>query len=92
MSSWVIRVATPDIDESTEYFLAKQVGRAGVGGYYFVAQDIKGKFLWSQKPGIALWVLGNEKLHAFLKDHPEAFAVQIPGDADKRWRRRKKAL
>lgn len=93
MSSWIRPIETQDVEDGKEYFLGRNVAAEGVAPlYYFHATDIKGKKIMSQKPGIARRFAGGEELRKFLIDHPELKAVPVPGDAEKRWNRRKRRM
>lgn len=89
MGSWIIPVEAKDIEDGKEYFLGKNMAADGHAPlWYFHAKDIKGKSIMSQKPGIARRFVGGNKLRSVLADHPALKAVQVPPDADKRWKRR----
>lgn len=54
-------------------------------------QIIKGRNILSYKPGIATHVIGNDKLRKILREQSNHVAIEIPADADRRWKRRKPA-
>lgn len=55
----------------------------------FYARDIRGKTIMSEKPGIAIRFLANE-IADILSKHEDHEAIEVPRDADKRWKRRSK--
>jgi len=59
----------------------------------FISRDINGKVCWSVKPGIAIRFNGGvdeRGLLLKLAREYEAEIVEVPGDWQQRWRRRKK--
>lgn len=60
----------------------------------FYSRGLNGKNLWSVKPGIAIQAYGGEQLvTTFAKNKAkgiELVAIEVPADADKRWRARKR--
>lgn len=89
MSSWIKEVEADAVAENATYFIARRP-RTAMAPYLFHARDIKGKSVMSEKPGIADRVVGNDKLRAALREHLDLVAVEVPPDADKRWKRRKR--
>lgn len=89
VQSW-IKVSTADeIIDGKDYFLAVERGEEPHKNYMFYSQDIKGKNILSSKPGIATHIIGNDKLRAILVEHHDHVAIDIPADAERRWKRRK---
>lgn len=90
MADWEKVVALAQIEDGKQYFLSRQkvVEQAP---RYFYARDINGKTVMSTKPGISIRFSAEEILE-ILKTHEGKGlqAVEVPGDADKRWKRRKK--
>jgi len=84
--AWIKEVAIADVVESKAYFLSNK----GPMGYYsFYSEWMSGKRGWSSKPGIAVQFFGTDQFKAELSKHPDWVALEIPADADKRWRARK---
>jgi len=52
-ANWIQKVEITDVRSEKEYFLAKQVGHDG-NDFLFLSENMKGKKMWSQKPGIAM--------------------------------------
>lgn len=93
MASWVTPIAPDAVEDGKEYFLGKNIAAADFPPlWYFVAKDIKGKTIMSQKPGIARRFVGGDGMRAVLLDHPELSAVPVPANADARWVRRKRRM
>ena len=91
MSGWIKEVEAGAVNEDETYFIARRP-RTAMAPYLFYAKDIKGKAILSEKPGIADRIVGNEKLRAVLRERSDLVAVEVPIDADKRWKRRKRVL
>ncbi len=99
MAAWIKEVPTDQLDPSKEYFvsLVRTYGPANTKSYEFWSQPLRGKECWSGKPGIACRYLGDERLVKFItrnndtmdKSFQQLVAVEVPADADKRWRARK---
>lgn len=87
MSAWIQEVPIEGIQDGTSYFIGFRP-RGVNAPWLFVAENRKGKRLVSQKPGIAVRALGNDKLRDLLRDRPDIAAIAIPADADRRWRMR----
>lgn len=95
MATWAKPVEAKDIQESELYFLGKNVTAhsADFGpSWIFYSKDIKGKTIWSSKPGIALRIRGDQKLREILAENPDLQAVPVPKDADQKWKRRQRRL
>lgn len=91
MSSWVKEVKLEDVKDGASYFLARQSGGStNITTWHFYARDIKGKAVMSTKPGIAVRFLGGEPFRETLRKHTDLTAIEVPADADQRWRRRVK--
>ena len=88
MTSWVKQVPADALAEGVRYFIGKT---NWVGCYMFVSRDIKGRGVWSVKPGIAVRFTAREA-REFLAEHPDSVVIEIPKDADRRWKRRQKRL
>ncbi len=91
MSSWIKEVPLAQLQDGQTYFLAKkwESGCAGTS-YVFHSQLLNGKVQWSSKPGIAIRCVANEKLRAILAERADCVAIEIPADADKRGKARKR--
>jgi hypothetical protein len=90
MADWGKVVDMAQIEDEKQYFLSRQkvVERAP---RYFYAKDINGKTVMSTKPGISIRFSAEEILKVLKQHEGKGLeAVEVPGDADKRWKRRKK--
>lgn len=88
MSAWVREVPIEAIEDGTSYFLGFRP-RGVNAPWLFIAENARGKRLVSQKPGIAVRALGNDKLRALLRERQDLVAIAVPADADQRWRMRR---
>lgn len=86
MSSW-LPVACTDVQDGRLYFIGLPP-KWKYGIWAFWSEWLNGKRTWSEKPGIALQYEGGNALRQLLKDRPDVAAVEVPKDADKRWRKR----
>lgn len=85
--SWIKEVPVSEIDPLKHYFIAMH---AGVGSTWFWCQYLSGKEAWASKPGIAIRFHGGPAFVAEIeKKGGKIFAVEVPSDADNRWRARK---
>lgn len=73
-----------DVVNGRLYFICTKLPM-GVTEYY--SEWKNGKKAFSSKPGIALQYEGCDKLRD-LVEAGKFFLVEVPSDADKRWRRR----
>jgi hypothetical protein len=90
VSNWIKVVPAVELDPSKAYFLGRHDGDEFVGAWRFYSQDMKGRLCMTTKPGLAVRIVGNEKLAGILAERPEFVAIEVPADADKRWKRRLK--
>ena len=91
MASWIKEVSLAQLQEGQTYFLAKKWESKCAGtSYMFHSRLLNGKAQWSSKPGIAVRCVANDKLREILTEHADYVAVEIPVDADKRWKARKR--
>ena len=89
MASWIKEVPLCDLIDGECYFLARK-WTTGVGLHYlFLSRLANGRPRLSSKPGIAIRCVANDNLRQTLAEHEGYVAVEIPGDADKRWKARK---
>jgi hypothetical protein len=91
MSGWIKEIEADAVAEDATYFIARRP-RTAMASHLFYAKNIKGKAIMSEKPGIADRFVGNEKLRAALRECGDLVAIEVPADADKRWKRRKRVL
>jgi hypothetical protein len=85
---WIKEIAPDELRPEKSYFIAQKFGIHG-NCYAFYSQGLKGKRSFTSKPGIALRYAGGDELRAILEKHPELVFLEVPADADKRWRARK---
>lgn len=91
MSSWIKVVSADHLQEGRKYFLGKQNPNPQWSNCWrWCSSDINGKDCMSTKPGIATRYSNVEALRKFLKEGTVLQAVEVPDDADKRWKRRQK--
>lgn len=89
MMSWQKEVAVSDIAESGEYFIANFSDFNGHRSYNYISRGLNGKAIWSCKPGIAIRFPGKQA-YDYITSHPIHVALEIPKDADRRWKARQK--
>lgn len=86
--SWIKVVPVSEIVPDGTYFLA--MTPQGNGGTWFWSRYLNGKEQWSSKPGIGIRFVGGPALIAKITEHGgKICAVEVPADADKRWKARK---
>lgn len=78
------------IEEGT-YFLAKPIEATnGTISYFYLCRNSQGKQCWAGKLGIAIHLIGGENLLKLISGNPslsDLVAIEVPPDADKRWKR-----
>lgn len=87
---WIKPVAVADVQNGKLYFVGlKPKWKYGV--WQFWSEYLNGKTGWSIKPGIAMQCKGGDKLRKLLTEKASdgVIAIEVPKDADKRWRARK---
>ena len=91
MQVWIKFCPDSEIVEGKEYFIGRHrnPGNQYLESCDFLGRGLNKKVLWTQKPGIAIRAVGGEALREYLKRDARFKAVEIPEDADKRWRARK---
>jgi len=90
MTSWIKEVPIDQLVEGKAYFLAKKWETHMGFSYLFHSRLLSGKEQLSCKPGIAIHCIANDKLRKILIERPNYVAIEIPADADKRWKARKR--
>jgi hypothetical protein len=88
MPKWVKSVEYHEIVDDVAYFLALRPVTE-MGQWMFYSELKNGKRQFSLKPGLAIKFIGSEKLRCTLKDRPELCAVEVPPNADRKWRSRR---
>ncbi len=64
-----------------------------MGSTLFWCRYLSGKEQWSSKPGIAIRFVGDAAFVKKLSEYNgQLVAIEVPSDADKRWRARKPVL
>lgn len=92
---WIVEVPLDKLDPSKDYFVARRwLDSNKRPCYEFYSRLLNGKDTWSGKPGIAIRYPGKPELKAAIlkNSHVELIAVEVPSDADKRWRARKRRI
>jgi hypothetical protein len=87
MSNWIRPVAPADVEDGRPYFIGLPP-KWKYGTWAFWSEWLNGKRAWSEKPGIALQYEGGEELRKLLTEKG-VMAVEVPKDADTRWRKRR---
>jgi len=87
-AKWIKETEPEDIETGKIYFIAIRPATSMMK-HLFAATDINGKFIWSEKPGIANRYKGSKELKKHLMEKPDLIAVIEPPDASKRWKARK---
>ena len=89
MSDWPKQVPVEQTSEDKLYFIARTFSQGR--GFDYWSLYLSGKEGWSVKPGIAMRFYGGAALVKTFAKNPQAnlVAIEVPADADKRWRARK---
>lgn len=89
MAGWIKSVAAGDVENGKLYFIGLKP-KWKYGGWQFWGEWLNGKQKWTVKPGIAVQCTGGDKLRELLtqKAAEGVMAVEVPKDADRRWRAR----
>ena len=85
---WITEVEHADIKDHAVYFIALRPASRSAS-HMFSACGLNGKTCWSEKPGIAKRYEGGEALREHMRQRNDCIAVQVPADADTRWRARR---
>lgn len=88
MAGWIKAVPVGDVQDGTLYFVGRPP-KWKYGTWAFWSEWLNGKRAWSEKPGIALQYEGGDGLRKLLAERPDCMAVEVPKDADRRWRKRR---
>ena len=87
MSNWIKAVTPDEVQDGKLYFIGMPP-KWKYGAWEFWSEWLNGKRAWSIKPGIALQYEGSDELRKLLTEK-ELMAVEVPKDADTRWRARR---
>ena len=92
MSEWIKQIPVAETKEDKSYFIARSYNNGK--SFDFWSCYLNGKENWSIKPGIAIRYHGGESLIRTFAKNPQAelIAIEVPADADKRWRARKHSI
>jgi len=88
MVDWIIEVEPDLIKDGKLYFVAMKPPTE-MAPHLFSATGLNGKSCWSQKPGIANRYRGCEKLRKEMRQKTDLIAVDVPANADSKWKARK---
>lgn len=89
MAKWQpVELTAADIKEDRDYFLV-MLKLTPASPRLYLAFGLDGKQKWSQKPGIAAHVVGDDKLRNILRNDGTLRAIEVPADHVRRWRARK---
>lgn len=83
---WAVRVDAADLVDGKTYFLCRVVG---IGHFQLLCKRNNGQQIWGVKPGMAIHAIcdGGFRAAVMRSQLHERFAVEIPADHDRRWRR-----
>ena len=88
MASWVKAVYLSDVVDGKLYFIGlRPVSR--LAPWMFYSEDKSGKRRFTVKPGIAIRYRGGDELRKAVASRSDCCCVEVPEDADKRWRARR---
>ena len=85
---WCVPVPVGETTEDKTYFIGRKYGNT----YMFWSCGLNSKESFTTKPGIAIRFVGGHKLERvfYANPHVQLVAIEVPHDADKRWKARKK--
>lgn len=87
--SWQKIIPNDELVDGMAYYLTIAYELNGiVVQWMYWSSPKSGKQGWSTKPGIAINIICGDKLRECLSKNPNWHAIEIPKDANKRWRRR----
>lgn len=93
-SDWVVVVKPEDLDPTKEYFLMIiWVGGHGLRSWSVYSRLLNGEKSFTSKPGIGVRFSANGAKDTLQRNKHKIeglVAVEVPADADKRWRARKR--
>ena len=87
--TWIKPVPLSEVRDGALYFIGLPP-KWKYGTWAFWSEWLNGKRAWSEKPSIALQYEGGDELRQLLTKHADVTAVEVPKDADKRWRKRQR--
>lgn len=93
MQTWIRVVTSAEAKAGVKYFIGKHLnpGHPYHEQMLFLSRGLNRKLCWSGKPGIALVFEGGQAREEALHQSNEKFQavlVEVPADADRRWRAR----
>lgn len=90
MIDWIKQIPVEQTSKDKLYFLARSYNNGN--SFDFWSKYLNGTETWSVKPGIAVRFYGGEQLVKTFAKNPGVplVAIEVPADADSRWRKRKR--
>lgn len=85
---WAKIVKPKDIKKGKLYFLSMVQKPGSMTPQLLWAEGKDGKRIWSEKPGIAIKCKGGSAFKAFMEKDELLVAIEVPKNADRRWRAR----
>lgn len=86
MQTWIKIIPSAELDESKLYFLGRFIN---ISSLHFWSVLKNQKREWTSKPGIAVKYYGRDSFRELVESDSKLCAVEIPADAEKRWKKRK---
>ena len=90
MQSWAKIVPIGEIKDGQHYFVGKVFGGGVYAGLEFHVRGLNKKLMWGGKPGIAVRYEGSANFREYMAKSTDCVAVEVPTDADTRWKARKR--
>lgn len=87
--NWQVEVPIDKIIPTEAYIVAKRWESMDRINYIYYCRGLNQKETFASKPGIAIHVIGDDKLIKLLKSDPKFVALKIPEDHAKRWKARR---
>lgn len=88
MPDWIKPAEAHEIIDGKVYFIAQRP-LSRVGAWSFYSESKNGKLSFTRKPGIAIQYIGSEDLRNAISGKDGICCVEVPSNADKRWRARR---
>lgn len=91
MQKWIKLVPIDKIQDGVEYFLGIESNAGDVYGHHYVrfyGKDKRGKTVMTWKPGLAMRIVGGDKLRDIIRDNASHVCIEIPANAARRWTKR----
>lgn len=86
--AWIVECPPEKLSPDKVYFLARRWVTCGSKHYDFYLEWGNGTNKWGGKPSIAVRFRGNDAFKKILSQQKDFVALEVPADADKRWKAR----